>query len=116
MEHIKKYWYYYLAGLILLIIIFSFTRKKGGKSSNLAKCIADSGAKFYGTSTCPYCNSQKAKFGDDAKYLPYIECTNNSQCTDAGITGYPTWIFADGKRQSGDLPLSSLAQLSGCKI
>lgn len=116
MEYIKKYWWIGAIILGLILIYFLFSKKKGGKNSNLAKCIADSGAKFYGTSTCSHCNSQKAKFGADAKYLPYIECQNNYDCTDAGITSYPTWIFADGQRMAGGLEVSEIAQLAGCKV
>lgn len=102
-----------LAGLIW------FATRKSDKSytgiDGLAKCLKDKGAKFYGTSTCPHCNNQKAMFGDAAKELPYIECNTNKACSDAGITAYPTWVFYDGTKQMGEISLEQLKQLSGCK-
>ncbi len=35
-------------------------------------------------------------------------------CQDAGIEGYPTWVFSDGTRLSGDRELSELAEVAGC--
>lgn len=101
--------------VIGIIWLFSSNSKSDGSARSLAKCLKDNGTKFYGASWCPHCNSQKKMFGDDAKYLPYIECTENKQeCSDAKVTGYPTWIFADGKRQSGEIPLVQLKQMAGC--
>jgi hypothetical protein len=37
-------------------------------------------------------------------------------CKDAGITGYPTWVFADGTQANGEKSFKELAQLSGCTI
>lgn len=83
-----------------------------------AKCIAATGAKFYGAFWCSHCIDQKNLFGSGAKYLPYIECsaadrTENPECLAAGVTSYPTWVFADGSRTSG-LSLEQLAQRTGC--
>ena len=82
-------------GIVWLIV----TPGKPGKLDAFAKCIKDSGAKFYGAFWCPHCAAQKARFGKSADYLPYIECSNpdgqsqNQTCTDIGITTYPTWYF-----------------------
>lgn len=107
-----------IALLIIIILVWLFggsSEKSGGSEKSLAKCLRDSGAKFYGASWCGHCKAQKAMFGDDAKYLPYIECNDRKQeCADAKITGYPTWVFADGKRQSGEIPLAQLKQMAGC--
>lgn len=109
-----------LGGLILIIIIVrasgkSESSKSDGSPESLAKCLKDSGAKYYGSKNCGYCKKQNAMFGGAAKDLPYIECTENQKaCQDAGVTGYPTWVFADGKKQSGAIPLETLKQLSGC--
>ncbi|MFH1650106.1 MAG: peptidylprolyl isomerase [Candidatus Woesearchaeota archaeon] len=91
--------------------------------AKLATCLADNGAYFYGASWCSHCNSQKELFGEAAKDLPYVECSTpenpNAQaqaCKDAGITGYPTWVFKDGTRVSGEQSFAQLAKLSGCTI
>lgn len=95
------------------------------KPNNLVgftQCLADSGAKFYGAFWCPHCQAQKKMFGSSEKYLPYIECsTADGQqqlqiCKDAGITGYPTWEFADGSRLSGEVALSVLAEKTSCVL
>lgn len=114
-----------IAGAIILIwAIWYFSRSSSsatsdGSNKSLAKCLKDKGAKFYGASWCPHCNSQKAAFGSDAPNLPYIECSDsshqqNKQCNDAKVTGYPTWVFADGSRLSGEVPLATLKTKAGC--
>ncbi|NTV41426.1 MAG: hypothetical protein HGA61_04095 [Candidatus Moranbacteria bacterium] len=86
-----------------------------------AQCIKDSGAKLYGASWCSHCQNQKKLFGN-SKNLPYVECATpdgkgqEQVCADAKIKGYPTWIFADGSRQSGELSFEILSQKTGCQI
>lgn len=86
-----------------------------------AKCLTKKGAKFYGAFWCGWCKRQKQLFGETAKYLPYIECSDpktrqlNDICKKAGIRGFPTWEF-NGKKSSGFKTLEELAELSGCKL
>jgi len=88
----------------------------------LATCLKASGAKFYGAFWCPHCNDQKAMFGDAVKELPYIECSTpdgrgqTPVCAAANITGYPTWVFADGSTLSGAIEPKELAAKTGCSI
>lgn len=88
----------------------------------LAKCLTDKGAKFYGASWCAHCKNQKEMFGQAAQYLPYVECSTEdgkSQlpiCKENNITGYPTWVFADGSRESGEVPLEKLSEKTGCQL
>lgn len=87
-----------------------------------AQCVKDSGAKFYGAFWCGHCKNQKEEFGKAAEELPYIECSTpdgkgqTQVCEEAGITGYPTWEFADGSRQSGELSFTVLENSTGCKL
>lgn len=86
-----------------------------------ATCITESGAKFYGAFWCSHCQSQKKAFGDSADKIPYIECSteDNKQtavCEEAKIEGYPTWVFSDGSRLSGNLPFLTLAEKTGCTL
>jgi len=37
-------------------------------------------------------------------------------CKDEGIAEYPTWIFADGTRQTGVLSLAQLSTKTGCPL
>lgn len=87
----------------------------------LAKCIAKSGATFYGAFWCPDCMQQKTKFGTGAQYLPYHECANpdrseNRSCTAIDVSHYPTWVFADGSRLVGVQNPSTLAEKTGCPM
>ena len=85
-----------------------------------ADCIAESGAKYYGTHWCPYCARQNRMFGSDWRYLPYVECSPpNSRETLPRcdhVDGYPTWIFADGRRLSGVLSVDTLSARTGCEL
>lgn len=92
-----------------------------GTIEAFAKCLANTGVRMYGASWCPHCQNQKKLFGDSFSKIDYIECADpanpNKQaqaCTDAGITGYPTWIFADDQRLEGEATLQQLAEKSGC--
>lgn len=82
---------------------------KPGQYDELARSIADSGAKFYGAFWCPHCQEQKAQFGKSAQLLPYVECSTPDTkgqlpiCAEKEIKTYPTWIFKDGTRHTGVL-------------
>jgi parvulin-like peptidyl-prolyl isomerase len=87
---------------------------------DFAKCITASNATFYGASWCTHCNNQKDMFGSSLQYVNYVECAVEGQpnvqtkaCTDAGISGYPTWII-NGKSYPGEQTLANLAKLTGC--
>ena len=82
----------------------------------LAECLTESGAHFYGAYWCPHCEEQRDMFGDAKDALPYIECEENQEvCAAAGITGYPTWIFADGTVVQGGQSFEALAEYTGCE-
>lgn len=92
-----------------------------GALDAFAQCLSNTGAKMYGASWCPHCQNQKKLFGDSFSKIDYVECADpadpNKQaqaCTDANITGYPTWIFADGQRIEGEAPFEKLSEKSGC--
>ncbi len=113
--------------LILGTIATAALRSSGGPSGPgkydvLAQCIKDSGAVFYGAFWCPHCQAQKKMFGSSAKLLPYVECSPlNGQgqlpiCTDQKIEGYPTWVFADGSREGGEVSLEKLAEKTSCSL
>lgn len=108
-----------LAGLIGLLVVQA---KKPGKYDTFAQCISDSGATFYGAFWCPHCQAQKAMFGKSAKLLPYVECSESNGkgqlavCTDKKIEGYPTWVFADGTRESGEQTFEELAAKTSCIV
>lgn len=105
-----------VGGLITLLVVQG---SKPGEHDELAQCINDSGAKFYGAFWCPHCQATKALFGRSAKLLPYVECSDTNQkqlpiCDAQNIEGYPTWIFADGSRLNGERSLQELAEKTNC--
>ncbi|MCK5027174.1 MAG: hypothetical protein KAS07_02025 [Candidatus Pacebacteria bacterium] len=87
-----------------------------------ATCIADSGAKFYGSPWCPACNKQKEDFGESALYLPYVDCAvpnsrvQTTSCKKAEVEAYPTWRFADGAEVKDWLSFEDLAENTGCSF
>lgn len=85
----------------------------------LASYLKQTGARFYGTYWCGYCNKQKEMFGQQAvKQLNYIECDPRgknpqfSLCQKAKISSFPTWEI-NGQQRSGMLSLEELSDLSG---
>ncbi|MBR9683089.1 hypothetical protein GOV03_00955 [Candidatus Woesearchaeota archaeon] len=82
----------------------------------LAKCLTEKGIKMYGTEWCPHCKNQKELFGDSFKQVDYIDCDKRkSECAQAGIKGYPTWII-EGEKYPGVQQLGKLATLSNCRL
>ena len=85
--------------------------------TNLAQCLAEKEITMYGAYWCPHCQAEKKAFGEAWKYVPYVECTQETQkCLDKGIQGYPTWIWPDGKRLEGEQGPAKLASESGCSL
>ena len=116
--------FWFLGGALFLglVVWLIMAPTKPGKLDTFASCINDSGAIFYGAFWCPHCQNQKAMFGSSAKLLPYVECSTpdgKSQvplCTDAGVTGYPTWEFAGGERENGEVSLERLSEMTNCPL
>lgn len=111
---------------VVVVIIFAgvgyfiWSSHVPGKLDDFAKCIKSSGATFYGAFWCPHCQAQKALFGSSVQYLPYHECSTADgtgelqECKDKGVTGYPTWVFADASRIEGEATLQDLTGKTGC--
>ena len=87
---------------------------------SLAQCLADKGVTFYGAFWCPHCKKQKANFGSAQSALPYVECSTpdgNGQlpvCKEKGVESYPTWVFPDGTKATGEQSFDDLRKRSGC--
>ncbi len=121
---------YGILAFCIVILIFAFLfliflkdrNVEAGELDKFAKCLAAKGAVMYGTAWCSHCQNEKAGFGDAFKYISYVECPENPQkCIDAGINGYPTWIFPasptgglEGRKLEGEQGLEKLAEESGC--
>lgn len=122
--------YIYIALVVALVagLIVARNYSDGGTGSaavtkydDFAQCLTDAGAKFYGAYWCPHCQAQKKRF-ENSKNIPYIECSTpdgqgrTQACIDANITGYPTWVFADGTRLDGERELAELAEKTSCTL
>jgi len=120
---------YILIGLIVVVVaglVFARAQSEPQQAAttqydDFAQCLDDSGATFYGAFWCPHCNDQKRMFENSAE-IPYVECStpnrqNQTQiCIEKEITGYPTWILADGERLDGVQELETLSEKTGCEL
>jgi hypothetical protein len=113
-----------VAGIILigLIGIVVWKNNAPGAHDAFASCLQEKGAVFYGAFWCPHCQRQKDMFGRSKRLLPYVECSTpdgqgqTMACTEKGVESYPTWIFADGSRETGEVSLQRLAEKTGCSL
>lgn len=110
------------AVVIIAVLLFVTSGSSAGKYDNFAKCLTEKGVKMYGAYWCSYCQSQKEMFQSSWKYVDYVECAIQGQkgqaeaCTAAGIKGYPTWIFPNGKSVAREMTFDELSIESGCKL
>ncbi|NUM25406.1 MAG: hypothetical protein HUU49_02145 [Candidatus Buchananbacteria bacterium] len=122
-QKIKKKlpWIGVIVLVIILFVVLIINNNRPGELDSFARCISDSGAKFYGAFWCSACNSQKDLFGRSERLLPYVECSSsNGQsqtivCQQAKIESYPTWEF-NGQRQVGVMSLQALSEKTGCQL
>jgi thiol-disulfide isomerase/thioredoxin len=113
-----------LAGGLIGFEQYRITRAENAPSPllPLAKCLKEKGVVFYGAHWCEHCKNQKRQFGSAAKELPYVECSSpdGSQmfpvCIEAKVESFPTWVFTDGSRLSGEVKAAVLAEKSGCEM
>ncbi len=124
----KKYIIGFVIAVVALVgvIVFINNRNNGPVSAvdlnPLAICLKDKGATFYGAFWCPHCQATKRMFGNAKNQLPYVECsTADGQnqlpiCKEKDIKSYPTWVFADGSRLTGEQTAQALAQKAGCPL
>ena len=93
-----------------------------GMYNAFALCLAEKQVVMYGAYWCPHCQNQKKAFGSSFEHIPYVECAIRGQreqaraCTDAGIKGFPTWVFADGSRIEGEMSLKALNEKTECLL
>ncbi|MEQ1833469.1 MAG: vitamin K epoxide reductase family protein [Candidatus Eisenbacteria bacterium] len=80
-----------------------------GYARQLAEHLRASGARFYGLWWCSGCRDQKARFGDAASALPYVECS--VEPVPDGVREFPTWEIA-GERLVGVQSFATLAARS----
>ncbi len=106
-----------MAGFLVSKNFGSSAAGQWGNLDAFAQCLAGKEAAMYGADWCPHCQNEKRAFGNSFKFIPYVECpADPRRCLAAGIAGYPTWIFSDGRRLEGEQGLAGLAAASGCPL
>ncbi|HXK38294.1 MAG TPA: thioredoxin domain-containing protein [Candidatus Paceibacterota bacterium] len=81
--------------------------------------LKESGVIFYGAFWCPHCQRMKKDLGEAIWKPIYVECSTpdgkdeTQQCKDAKIDSFPTVVFKDGTRQSGEMTREELVKRSG---
>ncbi len=111
-----------IIGVIYLVAVQNQKPAVPSKLDGFAQCLKDKGLTFYGAFWCPHCKAQKELFGSSVKYLPYKECSTpdgsaqTAVCIEKGIQSYPTWVFPDGSRLTGDVSPESLASKASCPL
>ena len=111
-----------LAAVLIALLtgagVFLVARREAPAAlDSFAQCLAGKGATMYGADWCPHCQNEKRAFGDAFRIVPYVECPEDpGRCLAAGISGFPTWIFADGRRFEGEQGVTNLAAASGCPL
>lgn len=103
--------------LIVLFILNILPHGEEKKASDrFAQCLAEKGAKMYGTEWCSHCNEQKEKFGEAFRFIDFIDCDANKDiCNAEDIAGYPTWKI-NGQSFPGTKSLEQLSELTGCEL
>lgn len=121
----KKTLLFGIAALIVVILLLVYAGRVSsgpGKLDGFAQCLGDRGALFYGAFWCSHCQNQKALFGSSKRYLPYIECSTPDAkgqlpiCSANKIVSFPTWVFPDLSTTTGEIPLATLSEKTGCPL
>lgn len=117
----------FFAIIAILVGLVVWYKASPGKYDQLATCLKTKEVKFYGAFWCPHCQATKKAFGKSAKLLPYIECSEKTPdaqgnynqldvCKAENITGYPTWVFPDGSRLTGEQTVEDIALKADCPV
>ena len=111
-----------IAVIVVLGGISYFQKNRPGDYDDFARCIDESGTKFYGAFWCPHCDDQKELFGNSQRLLPYIECSTADgqgqtvDCQRAQITAYPTWQWPDGTKETGNQTFEYISEKTSCPV
>lgn len=121
-KKLSSRWIAALLVIAFVIGLIIWNKNQPGQYDAFAQCLKDKGAVFYGAFWCPHCQNQKELFGRSERLLPYVECsTPDGQgqtiaCQEKEVQSYPTWIFADGEKMTGEISLATLAEKTGCSL
>ena len=108
--------------ILLAIALVGYAKYAPGKYDDFANCVTKADATFYGAFWCPHCADEKKAFGSSMKNILYVECSTpdgkgqTEICKQMNVSSYPTWIFADGSRETGFVSLAKIGEKTGCKL
>lgn len=108
-----------IVAAIAALVVFNLYPKEQevNELDGFAKCLAEKEVVMYGADWCSHCQNEKKRFGTAFEFVPYVECPDEpKKCLAVGISGYPTWIFPDGKKLEGEQGLQKLSEESGCQL
>lgn len=106
-----------MAVIVIILYFYKSAPLVISQYDGFAKCLAEKKITMYGADWCSHCQNEKRAFGSSFQFVPYVECPQNPQaCLEKGVTGYPTWIFSDGKKFVGEQGIEKLSQESGCPL
>lgn len=107
-----------IGGIVVAVMIMAWCSVSNDtpETMALAQCLTEKKATMYGTNRCPHCKATKELFGYKAfQSVTFIDCDKNKNaCWLAGVTGYPTWVFADGTKLEGEQKLATIAVSAWC--
>lgn len=94
------------------------SRPSSDQAIALAQHLRKQNMKMYGAFWCPHCARQRELFGTQAWALvDYVECAPQGYGAQVklcrAIDGFPEWKVEKRTMMSGEVPLSTLATLSG---
>ena len=101
--------------------IYSYKGNEVNKAIHLNNRVylaTNKGVKVYGANWCGYTNQfvEGPLGGFDTAAPIYVECTEKeAECSEAGVTGYPTTKI-NGEVYSGGRTLAGLADATGCQL
>lgn len=99
--------------IAIIAVIYYIKPSPGTPEEKAMKCIAGK-VVLYTQTGCGHCETQKEILGDYYNLFTDINClTERDKCSEAGITGTPTWII-NGTKYSGTKSIEQLKQLTGC--
>jgi thioredoxin-related protein len=105
--------------LLAFVVGCSGTSTDGGvvdteDYDTFAQWLTDENIVMVGAEWCGYCNQQKEDFGDSFQYVTFIDAVYEPELASSyGVSGYPTWVLADGTQLPGYMPIESLMEATG---
>jgi hypothetical protein len=113
-------------GIVALMSMVAGGAKVSTKYDSLVQCLQQKGVKFYGAFWCPHCQKQEQMLNMSRQTLEdkglYTECSTpdgsaqTPACIAEKIESYPTWVFPDGSRTTGELEPADLATKASCDL